>query len=136
MKLNVIFEKYKGLILYIIFGALTTLVNFVCYSLLYETGLCSNITSTIIAWLAATIFAFITNKLFVFKSHSKALKDLIYELGSFYFFRIATGICDVLIMWIAVDIMNLNAPLFKLISNVLVIILNYIASKLVIFKNK
>ena len=134
--LSELINRNKKIILYIIFGVLTTAVNYVVYLTLYKTGLCSNLASTIISWFAATVFAFVTNKLFVFNSRSYSLKALIYEIGSFYFFRIGTGVLDVAIMWLTVDIMSLSPELFKLISNILVIILNYLASKLVIFKKK
>lgn len=125
-----------SLLSYLFFGVLTTLINMVVYALLFQNGILNNVASTITAWIAATIFAFVTNKIFVFKSTKNDVKTLLYELGSFYFFRIATGIVDVLIMWLAVDILYLNPNLFKLISNLIVIVLNYLASKLVIFKKR
>lgn len=125
-----------GILSYLFFGVLTTLINMVVYAVLFQNCILNNVASTISAWIAATIFAFVTNKLFVFKSTKKDVKTLLYELGSFYFFRIATGIADILIMWVSVDILHLNPTLFKLISNLIVIVLNYLASKLVIFKKK
>jgi len=135
-KFRAFIKKNIGIISYMFFGVITTLINMVVYAVLFQNGVLGNVASTVIAWVGATVFAFVTNKLFVFKSMKKDVKSIIYELGSFYFFRIATGIVDVLIMWISVDVLNLNANLFKLISNLIVIVLNYIASKLVIFKKK
>ena len=134
MKLTAFFKERKDLIPYLFFGVATTAVNYIAYLMLYRTGACSNVVATSIAWLAATIFAFVTNKLFVFKVPFTTAKALLVELGSFYFFRIATGVMDVAIMWLSVDVMNLYPELFKIISNVLVVILNYIASRLFIFK--
>ena len=136
MKLTAFLEKRKDLIPYLIFGVATTMVNYLCYIALYRTGLCNNVVSTALSWLAATIFAFVTNKLYVFKVPFTTVKAFLIELGSFYFFRIATGVLDVFIMWLGVDVLNLLPEIFKLISNVLVVILNYIASKLFIFRKR
>ena len=134
MHIQGLLKKYKSFILYVFFGVLTTAVNFIVYIALFHTGTSGNVPATIIAWICATVFAFVTNKMFVFCSNAKKPKDILTELVNFYLFRIGTGILDFIIMWVAVDILMLNASLFKLISNALVIILNYIASKLVIFQ--
>jgi len=126
--------KYRDLILYGVFGLLTTVVNWVSYKLFFSLFRIPNVPSTCIAWLLAVLFAFITNKLWVFESKSFEKRILFKELGTFFSARIATGLLDVLIMWYAVDKMNYNEDLWKLISNVIVIIINYIASKLIIFK--
>ena len=135
-KILTLIKKYKSFIAYAIFGVLTTLVNILSYDLFYSTIGISNVASTIIAWMLATVFAFITNKLWVFDSKSRQLKVVLYELVTFYICRIATGILDVAVMYVAVDVLNRNAVLWKAISNVAVIVLNYIASKLVIFRKK
>lgn len=95
-----------------------------------------NVPSTIIAWVLAVAFAFITNKLWVFESRSFDGMTLKHEIPTFLGARIGTGLLDVGIMYLAVDVMNWNSTVWKLISNVIVIILNYIASKLVIFRMK
>ncbi len=128
-----LFRRYKSFIAYVFFGICTTLVNLFCYRLFYFVLGISNVPSTVIAWLFAVLFAFITNKLWVFESKSFAITTLLPELVKFFICRVATGLLDVLIMWIAVDKMKWNAMAWKLISNVLVIVLNYVASKLVIF---
>ena len=136
MLLAELFKKYKSFIFYAFFGVCTTLVNLFCYRLFYFVLGISNVPSTVIAWLFAVLFAFITNKLWVFESKSFAITTFLPELVKFFICRIATGLLDVLIMWIAVDKMKWNAMAWKLISNVLVIVLNYVASKLVIFVKK
>ncbi|MCR5385573.1 MAG: GtrA family protein [Treponema sp.] len=136
MILNDLFKKYKSFIAYAFFGACTTLVNLITYKIFYFVLKTPNIPSTIIAWLLAVLFAFITNKLWVFNSKSWVASVVFPELTKFFICRIATGILDVLIMWLAVDKMKWNAMLWKLVSNIIVIILNYIASKILIFKNK
>lgn len=127
-------KQYKGIMLYIIFGLGTTTVNMIAYEITYNRTGIPNLVSTIIAWVLAVLFAFITNKLFVFDSKSFDSFTLKHEIYTFFGCRLLTGVLDVIIMLVAVDLMLLNATVWKFISNILVIVLNYIASKLVIFK--
>ena len=129
-----LYNKYREMILYIFFGICTTVINTICYYLCWDILQIPNVPSTIIAWILAVIFAFVTNKYYVF--HSKSTDNITREIISFFGCRLATGILDVGIMYIAVDLFLLNGLLWKIISNVLVIIINYIASKFFIFKNK
>ena len=136
IKMKELWEKYKSLVLYAVFGGLTTLVNMGAYWLCFNAIGIPNVPATIIAWLLAVCFAFITNKLWVFDSKSFDKKTLWHEIPTFFGARIATGLLDVLIMYVAVDVLKWDSMVWKLISNVIVIVLNYIASKLVIFKKK
>ena len=131
-----LWTKYKSLIMYAIFGGLTTVVNMVSYYLSYNVLHIPNVPSTIIAWILAVLFAFITNKLWVFDSPSFDKQTLLHEIPTFFGARLATGILDVVIMYLAVDVAHMNPTVWKLISNVLVIIINYVASKLIIFRKK
>ena len=126
----------KQLILYLFFGVCTTVINTICYGILYELLLVNNVLSTILAWLAAVIFAFVTNKVFVFESNRNNATEKLSEITSFFGCRILTGILDVVIMAVAVDYLRWNGLLWKLISNIIVTIINYIASKFFIFKDK
>lgn len=136
MNIKELFKKYKSFIAYAFFGVCTTLVNLLCYRLFYFVIKIQNIPATSLAWLFAVLFAFITNKLWVFDSKSFTPKVFLRELTMFFICRIATGLLDVAIMWFTVDKMQWNAMVWKLISNILVIVLNYVASKLVIFIKK
>ena len=127
-------KNYKQGILYLFFGALTTAVNIISYYVSYNILKIPNVTSTVIAWALAVLFAFVTNRIFVFESKAKGFKEIIRELLAFFICRFLTGAMDVLIMWISVDIMNWNSLVWKILSNVLVMILNFLASKLFIFK--
>lgn len=129
-------KKYKSVISYLFFGVCTTVINIATYYLCYNISDIPNVPSTVIAWVVAVVFAYITNKLFVFDSKSFKADVLVREVASFFGCRLITGILDVIIMYVAVDVMDMNSTLWKLVSNILVIILNYIASKLVIFKKK
>ena len=128
--------KYKSLISYAFFGVLTTAINIVTYAVCYNKIGISNVVSNVIAWILACSFAFVTNKLWVFESKSVEIKVVIYELITFFGCRLATGLLDLAIMYVSVDILAWNSTLMKCISNVIVIIANYVASKLVIFKKK
>ena len=129
-------KKYKSFIAYAVFGVFTTVVNIVTYNLCYYQAGLSNTLSNIAAWILAVTFAYLTNKAWVFESRSWKWEVLRSEVPAFISCRLATGIMDLVIMYIMVDIMGWNAMLMKIISNVLVSVLNYIFSKLVIFKKK
>jgi len=135
-KVKALVVKYQDMILYVFFGALATLVNTASYYLCYNIIGMSNVPSVIIAWLLAVVFAFFTNKLWVFKSKSFAPDVLKHEIPTFFGARLLTGLLDLGIMYLAVDVLHGNGTVWKLISNILVIILNYVASKLIIFKKK
>ena len=135
MDLKSLYQKYRQIFWYLFFGVCTMILNTVCYTVLYEVLGVPNVPSTIVAWLAAVIVAFVTNKLVVFESRGRAGKGL-FELVSFFGCRVATGLLDVGIMWIAVDLLAGNSVLWKLVSNVIITVLNYIVSKFFIFKSK
>lgn len=129
-------KKYRSLISYGVFGVLTTVINIAVYALCYQKLGISNVISNIVAWTIAVLFAFITNKLWVFESKSMELTVLVREAVSFFGCRLATGVLDLAIMYVTVDRLALNSTLMKCISNIIVIVVNYVASKLVIFKQK
>lgn len=128
-------KKYESIISYGFFGICTTLINIISYYLFSHIFKFSVSKSTIIAWLVSILFAFVTNKIWVFKSKKWDNKTLIKEGTSFFVCRFLTGVLDLLIMIIFVNFMHLNDLIIKVLSNVLVIIINYIASKLIIFNN-
>ena len=130
-----LYKKYKQIILYIFFGICTTVINAIAYELLYKLANISNIASTIIAWFVAVLFAFVTNKDYVFNAEANNFKDKLSQFVSFFACRGLTGILDVAIMVVAVDWFKLNSLLWKLISNIIVTVINYVASKWYIFKN-
>ena len=120
---------------YLVFGALTTLVNIVVYSLCFYTIHIENSISNVIAWVAGAVFAYITNKFCVFDSKVDTKKALIYEMVSFFGCRLLTLAIDEAIMIITVDKFGWNGLLMKIMANIVVIILNFVFSKLIIFKN-
>lgn len=130
--IKTLFLKYKGVILYLVFGVLTTVINVITYHACYQTMHIANLISTVIAWVVAVGFAYITNKLFVFESKrngSEAIKEAI----NFFACRIGTGLIEIVFMYVFVDVMAFNGTIMKLITNFVVIVVNYIASKFIIF---
>ncbi len=124
-------DNLKEIILYIVFGALTTLINIVTYNILYYVGHISNVYSNITAWILSVAFSYLTNRAWVFE---KSDKSPIKEATEFVSSRLFTGLLDLAVMFLFVDILKWEAGIIKVASNVLVIVLNYILSKLWIFK--
>ena len=153
-------KKYKEPILYIVFGVLTTLVNILIYYLAADVAAIYYLVANVIAWVVSVLFAFVTNKLFVFESKSWNGAIVLPEIGGFFLARVATGVVDMVLMWLLVDvlmwkqvgfglgtedyvfggIMDMHQVLCsgemlaKILVNVVVIVLNYVASKLWIFR--
>ena len=129
-------HKYADVIPYLFFGVLTTVVNYIIYlPCIYWAGLPAAV-SNIIAWVAAVAFAFLTNKPFVFKSRDWSLAVTLPELTKFLSCRIGSGVLETLILFLTVDLLHWNGGIWKLVTQVLVVILNYIGSKLLVFRNK
>ena len=129
-------KRHKDFFVYTVFGACATGINMGSYAQLYRVVGIPNVPATATAWLLAVSFAFFTNKLIVFASKSFTAKRLLFELASFFGCRVATGVLDVFIMWLTVDILDLSPLLWKFISNLIVGIVNFSVGKLVIFRKK
>lgn len=125
-------KKYEEVILYLIFGVLTTIVNIIVYYLLTKLGLWY-ILSNILAWAIAVLFAFVTNRKFVFKSKNN---NMLKEFYLFVSARIFSGVIDTLIMFVGIDILKISDLIIKVFANVVVVIINYIFSKLIIFRKE
>ena len=126
----------KETITYVIFGGLTTLVNYAVYYLFYKFTMVDPVVYNIIAWVVAVLFAFITNKLFVFESRTFKADVLFTELASFVGARLLSLIFETAFIALTVKVFNMNELIAKIITAVFVIIFNYFASKFFIFKNK
>lgn len=131
-----LFHKYYDILVYLVFGVLTTAVNYMVYLPCYNLLGLSSAVSNVIAWAAAVAFAFFTNKPFVFHSHDWSAKTVIPELTRFIGTRLGSGGLETLILLLFVDLLHGNGNLWKLLTSVLVVILNYIGSKLLVFRKK
>lgn len=127
--------KHKAIILYVLFGGLTTLTNILSYLLFAHALNFGVMPSTILAFIISVLFAYLTNRKWVFESKAKG-KEILTELVKFFLCRFATGIFDFLCMYVLVDLLQFNDVIIKILSNVIVIILNFVASKLLVFNKK
>ena len=132
--MKTLLEKYRDVIVYLVFGVLTTAVNYVvylpCYNVLHLSGSASNS----IAWVGAVAFAYVTNKPFVFRSHDWSAKTVLPELTKFVGCRLGSGVLETAIIFLTVDLMAWNGNIMKIVTSVLVVLLNYIGSKVLVFK--
>ena len=135
-KVKDLVTQYWELLIYLFFGVLTTVVNYLVYLPVYNLLGLSAALSNAISWVVAVAFAYVTNKPFVFKSHDWSAKTVIPELTKFVGCRVASGAAETVILLITVDILNWNGNIWKLITSVMVVILNYFASKLLVFRKK
>ncbi len=134
-KIKELLNKNKSIILYLIFGVLSTILNIVAYTVCIRFFNMHLVISNIIAWIFAVTFAFFTNKIFVFESNTSGKRGIIREMILFYYYRIVSLLIETVLLYIFVDILNINDLIMKVITNIIVIILNYFFSKFKIFKN-
>lgn len=129
-------KSKKEVVSYLVFGVITTLVNIISYVLLTKVFHIDYKLATTIAWLLSVFFAFITNKLYVFNSKSFHFKTLSKEFLSFIFFRLLSYLVDLAMMIVMVEWLKTDDFFAKVLANVVVVILNFFASKFFIFKRK
>ena len=133
-KIKNLVQKHWDILSYLFFGGLTTVVNYLVYLPCYNLLNLSAAVSNAIAWAVAVAFAYLNNKPFVFRRHDWSLKTVVPELTKFVTCRIGSGLLETGILFLCVDLLAWNGNVWKLITSVLVVILNYIASKLLVFK--
>lgn len=129
-------EKHWDIVSYLFFGVCTTIVNYLIYIPCYNVVHLSATVSNMIAWVVAVAFAYLTNKPFVFKSNDWSAKTVIPELTKFVSCRIGSGAAETLVLFLAVDLLGWNGNLWKLVTQVMVTVMNYIGSKLLVFRKK
>ena len=129
-----IIKQFKELFVYGIFGVLTTIVNIIVYTFFTKELSFHYLIANIVAWIIAVAFAFITNKIFVFNSKSWKSNVWVKGLAKFVGARLVTGILDMIMMYVMVDLLILNDVFSKVVVNIIVILTNFVFSKLFIFK--
>ncbi|WP_304340767.1 GtrA family protein [Metaclostridioides mangenotii] len=134
-KLLQLFYKYKEVLLYLFFGVLTTIVSVVSFYISSEILEIHYLISNVISWIFAVGFAYVTNRIWVFKSKTKEIKTILKEIFTFVNCRLLSGIIDMITMFILVDIFITDNLYAKIFTQVIVVILNYIFSKLIVFKD-
>ena len=140
MSIRQLWNKYREILLYLVFGVATTGVNFVVYTVAVELFAADMTLANAVAWLCAVIFAFVTNKLLVFDSRSFRLSALLKEGLSFFGARALSGVIEVVApawlysLGVTADLFDIQGITAKLIVSVVVIVLNYVFSKWFIFR--
>lgn len=135
-------KKYREIILYVIFGAATTAINWIVYTVCIKVFSLEMTLSNALAWIIAVLFAFVTNKIFVFESKDKSLGTILKEGVSFFGSRVATGVLEIFLPTLLFKIglnqsfLGIDGFWAKAFVSVLVIILNYVFSKLIVFRKK
>lgn len=129
-------RRHRELVSYVFWGAMTTVVNYVVYFLLTEGLQIYYLTSNSIAWALSVLFAYFVNKLYVFQSRNWAWRVALRELWQMVASRLFSLGLEMGILWLFVDVLLCPHGVVKLIANVVVVIVNYILSKFIIFKKK
>ena len=134
------YKKYDEIINYLIFGVLTTLVTIITYAIFTNTFLSSKSAldiqiANVLSWIIAVTFAYLTNRKFVFKSKAQGSKR-IKEIINFFLARISSLLVEMLFMYVTVTVLSYNDFICKIIAQAIVIIFNYVCSKLIIFKKE
>lgn len=132
-KLIELYQKYRELIDYIIFGGLTTVVNIVAFYILDTLLGWPYLIANAVAIIVSILFAYVTNKLFVFRTDNLNFKENVLEFLRFIGFRLVSGLADMAAMWILVDLLTVDTNISKLLTQFIVVVLNYLFSKLFIF---
>jgi len=135
-KVKELVVKYWDILSYLFFGVCTTIVNYLIYIPCYNIWGLSASVSNMIAWVVAVAFAYLTNKPFVFKSNDWSAATVVPELTKFVGCRIGSGAAETLILFLAVDLLGWNGNVWKLLTQIMVVVLNYIGSKLLVFRHK
>lgn len=121
----------RELVLYVFFGTLTFLVNLFSYFFFKELLGINYLISNVLAWFFSVLFAYITNRIWVFESRSP---NILKEASLFFGGRIFSGVVDTALMYLFIDVLTLGDAISKIVVQIIVIILNYVFSKLIVFK--
>lgn len=129
-------KKYRQLLDYLFWGVGTTVVNFLVYALFTRVIVLDLVAANIIAWIAAVLFAFFVNKILVFHSGSWKWRSLVPEFLKFMAARVFSLVMETALLWVSVDLLHLHDFVMKILIGILVVLTNYVFSKLFIFKGK
>ena len=132
-KLKELYKKYREYIMYLIFGGLTTVVNWVIYFPLTNILHIHYQIANVIAWVCAVVFAYFTNRAWVFESKNK---NKIIEFAKFTSGRIFSLLAEMALLFVLIDLIKFNENISKIAGAVVVVVLNYILSKVFVFKEK
>lgn len=126
-------EPHLNIIAYIFWGVVTTVANLVVYHLCYNIFHFEYYTSSVLAWIAAVAVAYLTNRKWVFHSEAKGTKEIAAEVLKFIASRLATLVMEIVLLFLGKEVLHLEENLTKYIATFLVVVLNYILSKFLVF---
>ena len=130
-----LYKKYKEVLLYLFFGVLTTVVSIGYTYALFNVAMGINeLIANVISWVLAVLFAFFTNRIWVFAAPTKTVEEFMKQLVSFAGGRVLTLVIEEIILLVFITMLHFNSMLIKFIAQVVVIILNYVISKLLVFR--
>ncbi|EUJ33290.1 wall teichoic acid glycosylation protein GtcA [Listeria floridensis FSL S10-1187] len=127
-------ENLHSIMMYLVMGGFTTLINIVSFWFLASVLNWDYRVANTIAWILSVLFAYLTNKRYVFESYTPSLRDKLREAGSFFGFRFLTYLVDMLLMVVFISMLGINETWSKIWVNVVVLVLNYVFSKWIIFR--
>lgn len=131
---NPIYKKHKEVLLYLFFGVCSFVLNIFSYSLATIVFGISELIANVLAWILAVVFAFFTNRIWVFHSETNSYKEYAMQMGDFFCGRLATLVVEEIIILVFITLMKMPGVPVKIVAQIVVIVLNYIISKLWVFK--
>ncbi|MDE5780904.1 MAG: GtrA family protein [Lachnospiraceae bacterium] len=128
------YRKNKEMLLYLFFGFLSFVMSISTYALFNKVFNINELLANIFSWIITVMFAFFTNRIWVFDSPTKSMAEFVKQMSSFYWGRIVTLVIEEIILFVFITLLGMGSMLIKVIAQVVVIVLNYVISKLFVFK--
>lgn len=128
--------NYKEMLLYVLFGGITTIISVFTFTIVYEFFSINEHVANVISWLLAVLFAFVTNRTWVFKDTLDNNSSVLVQAISFYAGRFATLVVEELIIFVFISKLNFNAVSVKVATQVIILVLNYLVSKFFVFRQR
>lgn len=128
------YKKHKEVLLYLFFGGLTTVVSIASYSYCDVALGMNPLIANVISWILAVLFAYVTNKIWVFDAQNNTFGDLAREIASFFLGRLFTLLVEEAILFMGITMLGLNSIAVKVVAQFIIVVLNYIISKLLVFR--
>ena len=132
---NPFYKKYKEVLLYLFFGGLTTFISIGSYAFFDISMHMDPMVANIFSWILAVLFAYVTNRIWVFDSNAEDMKGIIQEMVSFFSGRVATLLMEEVILYVGIKLLSMNSIGVKVAAQIFVLVGNYLISKLFVFKN-
>ena len=132
--LNPFYARHKEMLLYLLFGGLSFLVNVGSFVLLNSAFCMSELLANVIAWIVTVAFVYVTNKIWVFKSNAATKRELAWQLASFFAGRLGTLLLEEVLLLVFITKLGINNVVVKIAAQIVVIVANYLISKIIVFR--